>query len=95
MSLVIVNIHGRKGSFEINEGGIKLAEMEVGIAGDTLTVYHTEVAPEAEGKGLAKVLLTSMVEYARSNNLKVVPLCVFVLGQFKRHPEAYADIWNG
>ena len=95
MSLVTIKINGRKGKFEIEEDGHQLAEMEVGVANDTLTVYHTEVAPEAEGKGLAKVLLSSMVEYARANHLKVVPLCVFVLGQFKRHPTEYADIWNG
>jgi len=95
MSLVAINITGKKGVFEITEGTKRLAEMEVGIKDGILTVYHTEVSPEAEGKGLAKVLLESMVEYARANSLKVVPLCVFVLGQFKRHPETYADLWQG
>ena len=95
MSLVTISINGRRGKFEIKEENHQLAEMEVGIMEDILTVYHTEVSPEAEGKGLAKVLLSSMVEYARANHLKVVPLCVFVLGQFKRHPTEYADIWKG
>lgn len=81
-------------AFTIEENGTQLGEMVMHIAGDTMTVYHTEVAPEAEGRGLAKVLLNAMVTYAREHALKVIPLCVFVLAQFKRHPDMYADIWK-
>jgi predicted GNAT family acetyltransferase len=82
------------GAFVIEENGERLAEMVVGIAGNDLTVYHTEVFPQAEGKGLGKRLLNVMVEYVRSHHLKVIPLCPFVLAQFKRHPELYEDIWK-
>ncbi|HEV7332460.1 MAG TPA: GNAT family N-acetyltransferase [Flavisolibacter sp.] len=83
-----------KGAFVVTEEEDPLGEMEVSITADTLTVYHTEVQPKAEGKGLAKQLLTAMVAYARENELKVVPLCPYVQAQFKRHPEEYADIWK-
>jgi predicted GNAT family acetyltransferase len=83
--------HGR---FYINEGEEQIAEMQIGISGDDLTVYHTEVLQKAEGKGLAKKLLSAMVDYARTNNLKVIALCPYVFAQFKRHPEEYADIWK-
>ena len=59
-----------------------------------LTVYHTEVFPAGEGKGIGKKLLEHMVEYARKNNLMVIALCPYVFAQFKRHPELYADIWK-
>lgn len=36
----------------------------------------------------------AMVEHARTNHLKVIPLCPYVHAQFKRHPEEYADVWN-
>jgi len=68
--------------------------MEIGIGDGRLTAYHTEVSPKAEGKGLAKKLLSHMVAYAREHHLKVIPLCPFVNAQFKRHPEEYADIWE-
>ncbi|RYY21467.1 MAG: N-acetyltransferase [Chitinophagaceae bacterium] len=84
----------KRGSFLIAGEHEPLAEMEVSIADDTLTVYHTEVAPEAEGKGLAKMLLSAMVEHARDNKLKVSPLCSYVQVQFRRHPDEYADIWQ-
>ena len=86
---------GGKGFFEIEENGKRLGEMEVSVSGNRLTVYHTEVAPEAEGKGLAIKMLESMVAYAREQHLKVIPLCPYVHAQFKRNPDAYADIWKG
>jgi uncharacterized protein len=80
--------------FVIEDGDEKLAEMVIEVAGNIMTVYHTEVSPKAEGKGLGKVLLKEMVDYARQHHLKVIPLCVFVQAQFKRHPEQYSDIWQ-
>lgn len=83
-----------QGAFYVMEGAEQMGEMVVGLAGQNLTVYHTEVSVKAEGKGLAKQMLSAMVDYARKHNLKVIPLCPFVHAQFKRHPETYADIWN-
>lgn len=82
------------GAFVIMEGDDQLGEMVVSVSGRKLTVYHTEVSPKAEGKGLAKKLLVSMVDYARQNGLQVIPLCPYVHAQFKRHPEEYADVWK-
>ncbi len=82
------------GHFYINENDEQIAEMIISISGNDLTVYHTEVLPRGEGKGLAKKLLIAMVDYARKNNLKVIALCPYVLAQFKRHPEEYSDVWK-
>ncbi|WP_276504757.1 GNAT family N-acetyltransferase [Terrimonas pollutisoli] len=84
----------KHGGFYIVDGDEQLGEMEISVAGDKLTVYHTEVSPELEGKGFAKKLLATMVDYARKQALKVVPLCPYVNAQFKRHPDEYADIWS-
>lgn len=82
-----------KGAFTIMEGEEQLGEMVISIMDNNLTVYHTEVSPKGEGKGLAKEMLSAMVDYAREHSLKVIPLCPFVHAQFKRHPEAYTDLW--
>lgn len=82
------------GAFHISDGDKEVAQMVIGIAGTDMTVYHTEVKPEAEGKGLAKQLLEEMVRYARSHGLKVIALCPYVHAQFKRHRDLYADIWK-
>jgi predicted GNAT family acetyltransferase len=95
MDEVKLNLNERKhGHFFIMDREEQIAEMEISISGDNLTVYHTEVSSRAEGKGLAKKLLATMVDYARKNSLKVIPLCPYVHAQFKRHPEEYADVWN-
>lgn len=81
-------------AFVIKEGEEKVAEMIMGVSDGVMTVYHTEVFPKAEGKGLGKTLVEAMADYAKQHQLKVIPLCVFVLAQFKRHPDLYSDIWK-
>src|SRR5215470_11640521 len=89
-----VNEHGR-GQFYIARDGEEVAQMTIQINKDNITAFHTEVVKEEEGKGLAKKLLDHMVNYARTNKLKVVPLCPYVYAQFKRHRSEYADLWDG
>ncbi len=89
----VLNEKGR-GSFLLMEDGKQMGEMMIGITGTHIIAFHTEVAPEAEGKGFGRQLLNTMVEYAREHHLKVKPLCPYVYAQFKRHPEEYADLWT-
>ena len=88
-----INDAGR-GAFVIEEGGKRIAEMEIAAQDGNLIVYHTEVAEKLKGQGVASKLLVAMADYARDKKLKVVPLCPYVLAQFKRHPDQYEDIWN-
>ena len=87
-----INEQGR-GAFLIMDGDEQLGEMALAIFDQQMIVYHTKVSPKAEGQGLAKLMLYSMVTYARANHLKVKPLCPYVHAQFKRHPADFADIW--
>jgi len=64
------------------------------VRGENLTIYHTEIDPEKEGKGYAKLLLDAMVDDVRANNLMVILLCPYVHWQFKPQEELYKDIWN-
>jgi predicted GNAT family acetyltransferase len=83
-----------RGAFFLEKDGDRLAEMAVAIQNKNLIVYHTEVAEKLKGQGIGTALLSRMVAYVRENKLKVVPLCPYVLAQFKRHPDEYADVWN-
>ena len=91
---LVLNDLGR-GAFLLKENGEKLAEMVVAIDEENLFVYHTEVDPKAEGKGLAKILLNTMVEHVRAKKIKVIPLCPYVHAQFRRHPKEFEDVWDG
>src|SRR5687767_15621044 len=88
-----LNENGR-GAFFMNDVDHRVAEMVFSIAGDNLTVYHTEVSETLKGKGVSSQLLKKMVNYARAHSLKVIPLCPYVNVQFRRHAEQYQDIWN-
>jgi len=59
--------------------------------GGTLTVLHTEVPKELGGKGIGSALARGLLDIARAEKLKVVPLCPFVAGYIAKHPE-YADL---
>ncbi|HEY0045449.1 MAG TPA: GNAT family N-acetyltransferase [Flavobacterium sp.] len=83
-----------KGAFVIYDSGIKAGEMIFGINDNELTAVHTEVNPNFEGKGFAKMLFNQMVEYVSVNNMMVIPLCPYVLAQFKKERELYRDIWK-
>jgi uncharacterized protein len=72
---------------------VKAGEMAISVEDGRLTVYHTEVYPQFEGKGFAKLLLEQLVGYAKEKDLKIVPLCPYVNAQFHRHPEEYGEVW--
>ena len=95
MEIIKLELDEKKhGGFNLYEDGKKLGEMTVSLKENLMTVYHTGVEPEAEGKGFARKLLDEMVAYVRQNNLMVLPLCPYVHAQFKRRPDEYADIWK-
>ena len=81
-----------RGAFVIEEGDERIAEMAFGINKDVMIVYHTEVDERLKGQGIAQKLLDHMVNYVRSNHLKVYPLCPYVSVQFKRHADKYGDL---
>ena len=81
------------GAFFLFEEEIKIGEMVLSISKETITVYHTKVDEDYTGKGYAKLLLDELVGYAREKKLKIIPLCPYVLAQFKRHPDDSDDIW--
>ena len=52
-----------------------------------IILEHTEVSPALRGRGVASSLARAALEYARANELTVIPVCPFVIGYLARHPE--------
>ncbi len=92
---VVFKEDGVYGEVQLFSAGDKAGKMDISVADGKLKVYHTEVDAAYEGKGFAKLLLQQLVGYARENDLGIIPLCPYVLAQFKRHPADYADVWIG
>ena len=56
-----------------------------------LDILSTQVPPALEGCGIASTLTRHVLEYARSQRLKVIPSCSYTDAYFHRHPE-YRDL---
>ena len=58
---------------------------------DRIAFVHTEVSPSLEGHGLASRLVAGALDDVRAHGLHVVPICPFVSGYLRDHPE-YDDL---
>ncbi len=76
--------------FEILVGG-NAAILEYAVSEGRMHFLHTEVPVALEGRGLGSQLARAGLEYAKHENLKVVPECSFIRGYVDRHPE-YAPL---
>lgn len=74
-----------KGAFIATENGAKAGEMTYSKAGDTLIIIdHTEVDPAFGGQGVGKKMVLAAVDFARENNIKILPLCPFAKAAFDK-----------
>jgi predicted GNAT family acetyltransferase len=77
-----------KGKFFIEKDGKRIAEMTYSKAGETkIIIDHTEVSDAGRGKGYGKQLVKEGVEFARENDLKIMPLCPFAKAIIHKTPE--------
>lgn len=76
---------GSKGMAFVAEENKVLAQMTYSIASSELVIIdHTEVDPLLKGKGVGKQLLMAIVEKARKEKFKILPLCPFAKSIFDR-----------
>ena len=52
-----------------------------------IALTHTEVPPAIGGRGVAAALVARALEFARAEDLKVIPECSYVATYFRRHPQ--------
>lgn len=82
----------KKGEFFYEVDGQKLGLMTYSHAGnDKIIIDHTEVDESLQGQGVGYKLVEASVDYARENNLKIMPLCPFANAVFKKRSE-YNDV---
>jgi predicted GNAT family acetyltransferase len=76
------------GKFYVEVNGEILAEMEYTMPSkDKMIISHTEVDASLSGKGVGVQLLHALVDYARTENIKIIPLCPFAKAIFNKRPE--------
>ncbi|MFD6441211.1 GNAT family N-acetyltransferase [Peribacillus sp. NPDC060186] len=88
----MVDIQKGEGSFFVEESGEKLAEITFFKSGDNeITVDHTVVSDKLRGQKVGNSLVEKVIEFAREEKLKVVPVCTFVQKQFEKNAD-YNDV---
>ena len=87
---------GSKGRYVARVAGHdQVADLTFSRAGAVrLIVDHTAVPDALRGLGVGAALAERVVEDARAQGLRIIPLCPFFKGQALRHPE-WADVVEG
>ena len=52
-----------------------------------INLYHTYTHPALRGKGLAAQVVRAALEFAKKNNLKVIPTCSYVQSFIAKNDE--------
>ncbi|MCR5889385.1 N-acetyltransferase [Hymenobacter sp. J193] len=63
------------------------AFMEYGERDGAMALFHTEVPAQLEGQGVGTALVEKVLAEIERRQLPLIPLCPFVTGYLKRHPE--------
>lgn len=58
---------------------------------DVIEIEHTMVSEELGGKGVGKLILSELVDWARKENKKIKPLCPYAIAQMDKNVE-YHDL---
>lgn len=81
-----------KHQFYIQKDGKLAAEMTYSVTSETLHIIdHTYVDDKYRGQGLAEELMSTVVDYARQHQIKLLGLCPFAKRQLETKSE-YADV---
>jgi predicted GNAT family acetyltransferase len=80
-----------KKRFELVEEGHTARVNYVMLSPTSIIFTHTVVPFALKGRGIGSYLARHVLDYARENNLNVIPQCPFIRSYIERHPE-YDDL---
>lgn len=87
----VVTDNPAESRFEIHVGGTRAGLVQYHLNGQVISLVHTEVGEEFEGRGLAGTLARTALDTARERGLAVLPYCPYIRSWISRHPD-YADL---
>ena len=79
--------HGNRGTFFIQNGADRVAELTYSLAGKDWFIDHTYVDPKHREGGTARLLVDAAVQRARSEKRQIIPACPYVKSVFDKTPE--------
>lgn len=76
--------------FETSVEG-KISYLDYHLSDGVITFIHAYTPPEIRGRGIAAQVAKYALDYARDNNLKVIPQCPYIRDYMDKHAE-YQDL---
>lgn len=69
-----------------DENGIT-SEIIFSLENNTIKILSTTTREDQRGKGLAKILTEEIVNYAKQNNCKIIPICSYAIKYFENNKD--------
>jgi len=91
MQMIEHEQEGHRGAFFVEEEGRRLAQLTYTVAGTRVILDHTEVDDALRGTGTGRKLVAAAVDWAREEELRLLPLCPFARSVFDKTPE-FGDV---
>lgn len=91
-NIIKIDIHPDNQYFSMFLGEIEIGQMTYYFSEpNVMVIDHAEVDFEYNGKGYARQMVAFAINYARQNNIKIIPVCPYVKREFAKN-EAYSDV---
>jgi len=91
MTTAVTDEPGRK-RYVITEDGEQVGFVTYRLQTGLIDLIHTEVDPDHAGRGLAGVLVRTVLDDARDRGLAVLPHCPYVARYIGGHRADYLDL---
>lgn len=91
MQMIEHEQQGHRGAFFVEEEGRRLASLTYTVAGSRVILDHTDVDDVLRGTGTGRKLVAAAVDWAREEEVKLMPLCPFARSVFDKTPE-FGDV---
>ncbi|MGH2836472.1 MAG: GNAT family N-acetyltransferase [Solirubrobacteraceae bacterium] len=62
------------------------------LHGRRMTIFHAEVGPAFEGRGVGSRLAKAALDDVRARELELEPRCPFIAAYVRRHPDLYLEL---
>jgi predicted GNAT family acetyltransferase len=83
-----------KRRFELYDNDLVIGYIKYKMDGDkNFVATETQVDSNYGGKGYARNLVDALVNHARENKVRVVPICPYVIHLFQKYPTIYKDVF--
>lgn len=68
------------------DGTALIGQCNYTLNAGTWSIEHTEVDKAYGGQGIAKQLIYCLIDAARKNNVKILPICSYAVKLFEKDP---------